>query len=300
MSLQRLLHGPELYAGAPVFEPLRERLTPQDRVYLVFQEKKAALLPKVPGHFGIPGVLDYEPQPTQRYAAYLFMMRTGQQMDSINEYYFPTLGFLAPKFFHRRLLDLAAARYMVADEKYDTTAQALSPPPEPISSAEGLQLYENPLALPRAFYVPRIEVVREASALLQRLAEGSDDLRQVALVEEPPPSGFTGVEGNVAAGTVEFLRNDPEHLVLRVRAPERGFLHLADQYALGWTATVNGAPVPIVRGDYLFRLVEVPKGDSIVEFVYRPISVLVGILISTVSAIAVGALLWRQWRRGSA
>ncbi len=296
ISLRRLLHGQELYAGAPIFEPLRERLTPQDRVYLVFQQKKPALLPKVPGHFGIPGVLDYEPQPTQRYAAYLFMMRTGRQMDSINQYYFPTLGFLAPGYFQRRLLDLAAARYLVADEQFDTTAEALSPPPKQISSAAGLRLYDNSLALPRAFYVPRIDVVPTAGALLQRLADGPDDLRQVALVEELPPSGFTGVPGNVATGTVEFLRDDPEHLVLRVRAPERGFLHLADQYAPGWTATVNGAPAPIVRGDYLFRLVEVPKGNSIVEFVYRPMSLLAGMVISTVTVMAVGALLWR-WRR---
>jgi uncharacterized membrane protein YfhO len=105
------------------------------------------------------------------------------------------------------------------------------------------------------------------------------------------------VPGNVAEGTVEFVRNDAEYLVLRVQAPERGFLHLADQYAPGWTATVNGQPAPILRGDYLFRLVEVPKGDSTVEFVYRPASLLIGIVISTVSAIAVGALLVRRWRR---
>src|SRR5262249_36841683 len=143
-----------------------------------------------------------------------------------------------------------------------------------------VRLYENVAALARARYVPRIDVVGDDLALLQRLASGADDLGKVALVERPLASGFTGVDGNTARGSAEFLWNDPEHLVLRVDAPARGFLLLADQDFPGWTATVNGARQPIARANYVFRLVEVPAGPSRVEFRYAPASQRLGALAS--------------------
>jgi len=298
-TMRRLVaSGEELRVRAPVFRALRARMTAQDRVYLVYWDIKAPLLAKTPALFGIPGVLDYEPQPSRRYAAYLVMMRTGLAMTSLNQLYVPLQGFMPKGVFRRRLLDLAAGRYLVVDPKYDTTT-ALSPPPELVTSAEDLRVYENPLALPRAFYVPRVEIVANEDDLLQRLAFGSDDLRQLAFVEEPPLSGFVGVPGNTATGEVEFLRNDPEDVVLRVSAPERGFLHLADQYAPGWSATVNGSPSPILRANYLFRVIEVPAGESRVELRYGPGSIVVGGIISTVSILAAVAALVFWPRRES-
>jgi uncharacterized membrane protein YfhO len=132
--------------------------------------------------------------------------------------------------------------------------------------------------------------------LLDRLATGSDDLRQLALVEEAP-SAFRGEPGDVAAGEVTFETDDPEHVVLRVRAPRRGFLVLADQWFPGWQATVDGTPVEIARANYVFRAVEVPAGDSRVEFRYRPRSVMVGALVSAVTLLGVVAGLFASRRR---
>jgi hypothetical protein len=158
-------------------------------------------------------------------------------------------------------------------------------------TAGDVRVYENPTALPRAFYVPRVEVVADAAQLLERLATGRDDLRQVALVEEPPPSGYLGEPPGPGQAHVEFVTNDPEHLVLRVHAPRRGFLFLSDQYFPGWQATVDGAPIPIVRANYVFRLVAVPSGDSVVDFRYAPASVRAGALVTGLTVLGVVGLL---------
>jgi uncharacterized membrane protein YfhO len=55
---------------------------------------------------------------------------------------------------------------------------------------------------------------------------------------------------------------------------------------------VNGAAVPIMLADYSFRLVEVPAGDSVVEFHYAPITIRLGAVVSVLTWCAVGALLW--------
>ena len=113
-------------------------------------------------------------------------------------------------------------------------------------------------------------------------------------------SGFLGSPDFDDTGAVEFDRNDPEHVSLRVRAPQRGFLVLSDQDAPGWVATVDGAPSPILRANYVFRAVEVPAGESTVEFVYRPLSLRIGAAISAVTALGLVAWWLRARRRASA
>ena len=160
-----------------------------------------------------------------------------------------------------------------------------------------MRAYENPQALPRAFWVPRVEIVTDAGRMLHSLASGGPDLRQVALIESAVPSGFTGGPGDGRASLVEFVTDQPEHLVIRVDAPERGFLFLSDQHFPGWSATVDGMPTEIIRANYAFRLVEVPRGRSLVEFRYAPASVRIGALVSGITVVALAMLLWAT-RRG--
>jgi len=86
-------------------------------------------------------------------------------------------------------------------------------------------------------------------------------------------------------------------VVLRVHATKPGFLHLTDQYFPGWRATVNGTPAPILRANFLFRAVEVPAGDSLVEFRYVPMSLYLGAAVSLLSGLALGAALIVSIRR---
>lgn len=294
--LPRLLpDGSVLRAAAGTFASVRESATPQDRVYLVYRTQTPSFGAKSAALFGLPAVQDYEPQPSRRVAEYTVTMRIGRGMKHLDEYYGVIGGSLPPPF-RRRLLDLAAARYLVVEPRAAQLLAVLEPQPSRLAAAGDLAVYENTQALPRAFYVPRLEIVRDGQSLLQRLSEGDDDLRRVAFVEQTPPSGFTGAPGNEASGEVEFLRNDPEHLVLRVRAPERGFVHLADQWADGWQATVDGRDVPILRANFLFRLVEVPVGESTIEMRYTVPGLRLGATISIATAVALLAYALRSRR----
>ena len=192
----------------------------------------------------------------------------------------------------RRLLDLTATRYLVVDRSELNALDGLQPPLSPVRTVGETQVLENASALPRAFFVPRVEVVADSRALLERLAVGPDDPRTVALVEAAP-SDFLGLPGDGSGADVRFVVDDPEHVELAVNAPARGFLLLSDQYDTGWRAWVNGQPAAITRGNYTFRLVEVPAGRSTVEFRYRPAGLLAGAGIS-VLAIAAAVLVVRR------
>ena len=287
-----------LFSHAPLFTALRGRLTSQDRVYLAPRHADYALQQKTASLFRVPVLFDYEAQPTRRWAAYFVKMRTGARMTGPVDWGFIFGGWF-PSGFKRRLLDLTAARYVVAANEEDRTATLEGAPLRPLTmhgASADVRVYENPTALPRAAWVPRVEVVPDPDALLDRLATGSDDLRQVALVEEPP-ANFLGDATDPAPSAVEFETDDPEHLVLRVHAPRRGFLFLADQYFSGWHATVDGVETRIQRANYAFRLVEVPAGTSVVEFRYTPLSVAIGALVSSVTVLGVAAALAVAHRR---
>jgi hypothetical protein len=218
------------------------------------------------------------------------MLRKGEPFSNILDGFLPfpwiTQGV------QRRLLDLAAVRYLVTPRRDETVDTVLKLPHH--KSVTGLTVYENATALPRARYVPRIELVADANALLHRLAHGNDDLTAVALVEELPPSGFGGESsGFSAAGArADVLTDDPEHVVIAVDAPARGFVVLADRYYPGWRATVNGIAVPILHGNHLFRVVEVPAGHSQVAFRYRSTYLPLGAAVSALSWIALAFMIW--------
>jgi hypothetical protein len=288
--------GDVLHAHREFFAQLRTRMNPQERVYLAYPYAQFSLVAKSAQVFGVPAIQDYEPQPTRRSAEYAVMLRANRPMRSLNDYYYRLPeGPLMIDAVRRRLLDLGAAHYVVVDATIDTTSRVRPPLPLLFTSGDDtVRVYENTRALPRAYYVPRLEVVGEPHDLLQRLAHGSDDPLQVALAESRPASGFTGVPGNDRRGSVAFVLDDPEHVVLRVSAPERGFLQLSDQYFPGWRATVNGAPSQILPANFLFRVVEVPAGESIVQFRYAPTSLRVGALVSAVTLLATILLLWRS------
>jgi hypothetical protein len=283
-----------LWRHADTFAALRSSMTPQDRIYIEQSLSSIidlSLVQKTATVMRVPDVYDYEPLLGRRLEDYFSTMWHGHPVNSVEEI---TVWHTVEAGYRPRLFDLAAVRYVVAAPSSRFVEHGPGLPRAPFGGQD-LPVYARDSALPRARWVPRVEVNPNANALLNRLAYGSDDLAAAAFVEEPPPSGFAGESPAPSrAGTAQFVQDDPEHLVIDVDAPERGFLVLADQYSPGWRASVNGETVPIVRANYAFRLVEVPAGRSRVEFRYRPASVAVGAAVSVATLGLLGAALRRE------
>jgi hypothetical protein len=280
-----------LRAHAAVLGRLTTRLTNQDRVQFALPPNiDPGFLDKTALLFHLRSITDYETQISQRYAEYSMMMRHGEIMRSLNEVYFP--GTWSPATLSWPLINLTAARYLVMDKSHEKNLKTDRDLPLTfLDDDRTISVYENREALPRAYYVPRIAVEPDAELRLRRLANSDDDRRRLALVDEPPASGFLGVSGNEATADARFVVDDSERIVLEMVAPERGFLFLADQYFPAWEARVNGQATPILVANHAFRLVEVPSGPVTVEFRYRSDRFWIGAVISAVTLLVVGWLL---------
>jgi hypothetical protein len=223
-------------------------------------------------------------------------MRRGHPLRSINDYYYIASSVPA----NMALFHLLAARYVVVDGSVPGAPWPRRPPFELRWEDGTLRVFENTAALPRAFFVPRVEVVPKVNVLLERLASSSHEPRELALIEQEPADGFLGTQAD-ANGEVTIVEDRAEELTLRVRSSGEGFLSLTDQFYPGWQAFVNEAPAAILRANYAFRAVRVPSGESTVRFLYRPLSVYLGLWVSGVSTfLLLGWTAFRTVRKISA
>jgi hypothetical protein len=91
-----------------------------------------------------------------------------------------------------------------------------------------------------------------------------------------------------------ILDQGANRVVLAFTAPVDGAVVWADQNYPGWQARLDGRPWPLESEDRLRRL-EVPAGEHILEFIYRPLSFYLGALTSLLGWAAWVAA-WRRSR----
>jgi uncharacterized membrane protein YfhO len=90
---------------------------------------------------------------------------------------------------------------------------------------------------------------------------------------------------------------DLDAVTVDVRSTQDGVLVLADAYARGWQATIDGRPAPLARADAAFRAVPVGPGAHTVRFTYRPQTFSVGVAISALACAVWLMLLISHQRR---
>ena len=173
-----------------------------------------------------------------------------------------------------RLLGLLNGQYVASAFPLDMPELALR------WQEAGTLVYENTLALPRAFVVYHAEPIcgtmeKEMARLeavnLDRAALVCDG-RPLVESEEPAPAQVTD--------------HSPNRVVVQATLEAPGLLVLSEIWYPGWQARDNGRPIPIVRTDVILRGVYLEAGTHTVEFDYKPWTVQVGLIISGMTALA--------------
>ena len=90
-----------------------------------------------------------------------------------------------------------------------------------------------------------------------------------------------------AFGPAIFSTGVEEEIAVFTNAASTGYLFLSEMFYPGWKATVDGHPRPIMRGNYLFRVVQVPAGPHVVRFIFDPLSIKVGMGVTVLTVFIV-------------
>jgi hypothetical protein len=144
-------------------------------------------------------------------------------------------------------------------------------------------VFERP-TLPRFFFSSEYEVRRAPGALTAIATTPS----RTVLVEKQPGFPSTPNTANDPRVDVESYRRNS--VVLTVDAPRPGLVYASESYFDGWSARLNGAAAAILAANYAFRAIEVPAGNSRIEFHYWPPGLTWGLVVTVGSAMLLG--LW--------
>jgi hypothetical protein len=142
-----------------------------------------------------------------------------------------------------------------------------------------------------------IDADAEAAAAAMAAAS-ADDLRSTVHVVDADAPGLTLSAPTSRAGLPELAEvtlDRPDRLELRTTTNDAGILVVADTYARGWVAEVDGQPAALLRVDLALRGVRVPAGEHVVTMRYQPIETYAGFVIAGLTLL--GLLGWAALAR---
>ncbi|MCC6315639.1 MAG: YfhO family protein, partial [Thermomicrobiales bacterium] len=235
--------------------------------------------------YGLKTIQGYDPAQLRRFSRYIDALN-GMVQEYHEANVFPS-GIESP------LLDPLAVRYLVIPAADRPGLDELLTRYPQVYADEWVRILERPSAFPFAWIVHDLQQAADPSAAIAALA--ALDLRQTAVLEEPPPAVSAGGSGAAAVLTWE-----PELIRLRVEADAPGLLVVSQAYEPGWRATVNGAAARVLPVDGALQGVAIPAGVSEVELRYQPWTLSAGLAISLGSAtlllVALAAAMARSRR----
>jgi len=220
--------------------------------------------------------------------------------------YFATLHMYGPAAFgletacYNAWSPLQIRRYrelnrLPLDRLLDLTGVALVTAPrmpnqryEPLLEERGFTLYRNPDPLPRVMLVHRARLADRMPKLLGLLADPLFDPWNEIIIKGPDGESRRLGSREAVAEEEEWTRVQryEDRLVeVEFLAASEGWLFLGDTWYQGWTAELDGRPVPILRANAAFRALRVPAGRHRAVFRFRPASVTAGFWISGLSLL---------------
>ncbi len=189
-----------------------------------------------------------------------------------------------PSISSSRLIDLYGVKYVISvtpieDPRFEfvyARLEGLEGNKEDLIKQNTIKLYRHKSPLARAWIVSDFKVM-DSKEMLSTLTSQKFQPDKIVLLEEEPSSLTPPLEWRgKGRGEVDFLSESNNRLSLRVEARDGCILVLSDTYYPGWKVFVNGKEEKILRANYHFRAVPLPKGVHRIEFIYTPFSLKLG------------------------
>lgn len=231
--------------------------------------QQMALTPATPGRWGLLGSydIDYRGLYPQELSRMSLLLRAVEGTPA-----------------HLRLLQCGGVTHVIALHRQgfeDLSLRSL----EPGLYKQPIYVYRVPKPLPRTYAVGRVRVADGSGTLEALLDPGFDPAAEIVV-----PHGQPSDAGPTFVGESRVTKQRPDRVELQAWLSQPGYVVLLDSFDPGWQVRVDQRIGKLLRANGAFRAVEVGAGRHVIEFLYRPSSVWLGIAVST-ATLAVGAIL---------
>jgi len=156
--------------------------------------------------------------------------------------------------------------------------------------------------LPRTFMVANYQIL-DRDDILDFMTGPSFDPRKTLVFEkngltESPPR-YPARQSD-ASGVSDLTLYRPDAMVIETRTNEPGYLFVSEIFYPGWKVLVDGHPQRILRGNYLFRVIELPAGKHRVEMSFDSFPIRLGMAVSALAMfLFLGFVFCHLFFRGS-
>ena len=150
--------------------------------------------------------------------------------------------------------------------------------------------------VPIARWYGTVEVL-DAHEILARLTAIPPSRTRVAYVEAGDAPSVRMPRSPGAPTDGRLIRYRRDEVIVDYDAPAVGVLVLAEAYAPGWVAEVDGKRAVVFRANYHNRAIVVPPGTHRVVFRYRPRGRTALPVLFLVGLVGLGALAFVPWKR---
>jgi len=164
--------------------------------------------------------------------------------------------------------DLTATRYLIAGQKIEGMTPVYQ------SQRTGVAVFENPYALPRAFFVKSFEEVTELEAArkLEYNPGGNFNPREVAYITKTEYSELPNValDSISESATAEVIDYQNQYIKIKAATTGNNLLFLSEVwYPEGWTTYIDGKETETYRTNFAFRSIVVPEGEHTIELKFK-------------------------------
>jgi hypothetical protein len=158
----------------------------------------------------------------------------------------------------------------------------------------GLHLFLHEIVEPhpRAWLVHNTMITESQDQTLGWLSDPSFDPYSTVILRSAPPDLFA--PSPASDSTITIVLYKPEYIKILATTASPGIMVISELDYPGWVASLDGIPVEIIKADGALRAVLIPSGNHIVEMKYQPVSVIVGALLSLISAAVALVILFNS------
>ena len=169
-----------------------------------------------------------------------------------------------------KILSMLNARYIMAGQNRES-------------------VFRNQYALGNSWFVNDILPVQTPDEEIKSLA--TTNINTTAIIDKTKFDIPTGIAADSSA-TIILTNYEPDHLQYKSKNSEKGLAVFSEVfYPEGWTASIDGKAAQLLRANYVLRALEIPAGEHLIEFSFKPDSYYMGNKITFASSIVFVVLL---------
>lgn len=185
-----------------------------------------------------------------------------------------------------KILEMVGTKFII-DKKNSGTSEKNFPVDQySIAYQDDIwRVFKDKKAANRAFFANKVNFYLGAKEFEDKFFNKSFNPADEILVENGSFSKQE-VENIGKSSSLIVTKYSPNKVTLKTNSKTNQILFLSDTYYPGWEASIDGAKTNIVKANYAFRAIAVPKGFHTITFSYLPTSLIAGIFISMSSLAA--------------